>query len=515
MRRPLVSLALPAEGLALGGRRLFPGLRFEWRRGEHWGVVGPNGCGKSVLSRLLSGALFAPEAELAYGFSGPRGADPERAVAVVSLERQAQLLAEMDAYVQMRWNASEEEATPTLGAWLSQDSVEDRLPYERVERSPREGAAFARRHERVVGEMRLGALLDRHLASLSNGETRRALLARALLAAPKLLLFDAPYVGLDAASRRILAAAVDRTVADGSSAVMLATVRREELPPGLTHLLELDAAGRVVHQGLVERSNGRTVTRSDRQTVRPSDRQTMRPAPPTKWVVRGAPPSSARKLVEMRDVSVVYGDRVVFEHLDWTVRAGERWLLAGPNGCGKTTLLAFVIGDHPQAYANDVRLFGVRRGTGESIWSIKRRIGWVSPELHACMDRGASVLDTVLSGLDDTPYLNGSRTPARVRRAREALAAVGLSGAEAEAFGALSGGGQRLALLARAIVKRPPLLVLDEPCQNLDRPNRERFVALVDRLCADPATTLLYVTHLSDTEPRCITHRLLAAPHSR
>lgn len=509
MPRPLATLEIPAEGLALGGRRLFPGLRFVWRKGEHWGVVGPNGCGKSVLARLLSGALFAPEAEIGYGFSGPRGSDPERAVAVVSLERQAQLLAEMDAYVQMRWISSEEETTPTLGAWLSQDSVEDVDPWERVERAPRAVAAFARRRDGVVREMGLGALLDRHLVSLSNGETRRALLARALLAAPRLLLFDAPYVGLDAASRRILADAVDRTVAVGSSAVMLATVRREELPRGLTHLLELDADGRVVFQGPVGRSADPTTQRSNDPTPQRSNDPTPRP---TRWTVQGPPPDPrARKLVEMRDVSVVYGERVVFERLDWTVRAGERWLVAGPNGSGKTTLLAFVIGDHPQAYANDVRLFGVRRGTGESIWSIKRRIGWVSPELHACMDRGASVLDTVLSGLDDTPYLNGSRTPARVRRAREALASVGLSGAEAEPFGALSGGAQRLALLARAVVKRPPLLVLDEPCQNLDRPNRERFVALVDRLCADPATTLLYVTHLADTEPRCITHRLLAS----
>lgn len=518
MQRPLVSLSIPAGGISLGPRRLFPGLRFVWRRGEHWGVVGPNGCGKSVLARLLSGALFAPEAELEFGFSGPRGSDPERAVAVVSLERQAQLLAEMDAYVQMRWCASEEEATPTLEAWLSQDAVEDVAPWERVERAPRAVAAFARRRGRVVREMRLGDLLGRHLVSLSNGETRRSLLARALLAAPRLLLFDAPYVGLDAESRRILASAVDRTVAAGASAVMLATVRREELPPGLTHLLELDADGRVVFQGPVERSAHQPTNRSnDPATQRSNDQTTKRsnaPTPrPTAWTTSGpAPDPRARKLVEMRDVSVVYGDRVVFEHLDWTVRAGERWLVAGPNGSGKTTLLAFVIGDHPQAYANDVRLFGMRRGTGESIWSIKRRIGWVSPELHACMDRGASVLDTVLSGLDDTPFHNGARTPARVRRARGALAAVGLSGAETEPFGALSGGGQRLALLARAVVKRPPLLVLDEPCQNLDRPNRERFVALVDRLCADPATTLLYVTHLADTEPRCITHRLVAAP---
>ena len=522
MPRPLVSLSLPAEGLDLGGRRLFPGLRFVWRRGEHWGVVGPNGSGKSVLVRLLSGDLFAPEAEIEYGFEGPRGSDPERAVATVSLERQARLLAEMDAYVQMRWNASEEEATPALGAWLSQDAVEDVAPWESVDRTPRSVAAFARRRGSVVREMRLGALLDRHLVSLSNGETRRALLARALLAAPRLLLFDAPYVGLDADSRRILSSAVDRLVAARSaSAVLLATVRREELPSGLTHLLELDASGRVVRQGPVRQ--GPVPGARPKKAASPrapggapsgtGPRPGPRPAvpPPTRWVLSGpAPDPRARRLVEMRDASVVYGDRIVFEHLDWTVRAGERWLLAGPNGSGKTTLLAFVIGDHPQAYANDVRLFGVRRGSGESIWGIKRRIGWVSPELHACMDRGAPVLDTVLSGLDDTPFLHGGRTPARIRRARAALASVGLAAAEDAAFGALSGGEQRLVLLARAVVKRPPLLVLDEPCQNLDRPNRERFVALVDALCADPATTLLYVTHLADTEPRCITHRLVA-----
>lgn len=503
--KPLLSVQFPKTGLVFGSKRLFPGLRFTWNRGEHWGILGPNGCGKSVLTQLLAGNLFRPEIEVEYGFEGPNHSDPERAIATVSLERQATLLAEMDAYVQMRWNASEEEATPTLSAWLSQDAVEDRAPYERTERPAASVRAFARRSEALVKEMKIGHLLDRHLASLSNGETRRSLLARALLADPRVLLFDAPYIGLDADSRAILSNAIDREIDGGKASVLVATVRREELPPGLTHLLELDAEGRVVSCG---------PARSARGAVNHHAERTQPPAGngPTVFRQKGpAPDPRARPLVEMRDVSVAYGDHVVFGHLDWSIRTGERWLLTGPNGCGKTTLLAFIIGDHPQAYANDVRLFGRRRGTGESIWDIKKKLGWVSPELHACTDRLLPVLNVVLSGFQDTPFYTDVRTKSRIAKAREALAAVGLSGHEEEAFGALSGGAQRLVLLARAIVKKPPLLVLDEPCQNLDAKNRRRFVDLVDRLCAErPGMTLLYVTHLSDTEPRSITHRLTA-----
>lgn len=484
---------------------LFPGLDFVWRKGEHWGVLGPNGSGKSVLSGILSGTLFRREVEVSYGFKGRNSSDPERAVTVVSLERQAELLAEMDSYVQMRWNASEEEATPTLAAWLSQDSVEDVAPFERAERSAASERAFAARLAAVAGEMKIAHLFERHLASLSNGETRRALLARALLSRPRALILDAPYVGLDADSRAILSGAVDREIAAGGAAALVATVRREELPSGLTHLLELDADGNVVFQGPF---------RARRACV---NRRAERTAPaavsaPTVFLKSGPPPDpAAGTLVSMRDVSVAYGERTVFERLDWEIRAGERWLLTGPNGCGKTTLLALVIGDHPQAYASDVRLFGRRRGTGESIWDVKKRIGWVSPELHACTDRAMPVLDVVLSGFQDTPFYTDVRTGARVAGARAALADVGFAGREDDAFGDLSGGAQRLALLARAIVKKPPLLVLDEPCQNLDAANRARFVSLVDGICAGrPDMALLYVTHLSDTEPRCITHRLRA-----
>ena len=507
MSTTILRLRIPATGLALGGKRLLRGLDWTWRRGEHWAVVGPNGSGKSVLVRLLAGDFFAPEADLAL--PGAPDDDPGRAVAVVSLERQARLLRAMDAYVQMRWSASEEEATPTLAAWLSQDAVEEVAPFERAERTAASERAFDRRRAAAVSRMRLGALLDRHLVALSNGEMRRAQLARALLAAPRILALDAPFTGLDAESRAILAATLGELAAKPSPALFVATARPADLPPGITHAIELGADGRVVRMGPVRKSAGPKVRRiPDRHPNHPnnpnhSDR-------PTEWKISGEP-SSGRAIVAMRGATVSYGERAVFENLDWTVRRGERWLLSGPNGSGKTTLLALVIGDHPQAYANDVRIFGRRRGTGDSIWDVKRRIGWVSPELHACMDRGATALDVVLSGFTDTPLYHGKPSAARRRAALAALARFGLANAAATPFGALSAGEGRLVLLARAVVKDPPLLVLDEPCQNLDAANRRRFVSFVDRLCAErPDTTLLYVTHRADSVPRCIGRRIEA-----
>ena len=510
--RPLLRLRIPADGLAFGGKRLLRGLDWTWRRGEHWGVVGPNGSGKSILVRLASGDLFAPEADISFPGLGD---DPGRAVAVVSLERQARLLRAMDAYVQMRWSASEEEETPTLDAWLSQDAVEEVAPFERVDRTAASEAAFARRRAAVVARMRLGALLGRHLVALSNGEMRRAQLARALLAAPRILALDAPFVGLDAESRAILAGTVGELAARPSPALLVATARPEDLPRGITHVIELGKGGRVVRMGKaegVERVEGVEKVEGFEQAGRSGNRPAAESSNhrTTVWRISG-PPTQGRAIVRLRGATVSYGDHTVFEGLDWTVRAGEHWLLSGPNGSGKTTLLALVIGDHPQAYANDVRIFGRRRGTGDSIWDVKRRIGWVSPELHACMDRGATALDTVLSGFTDTPLYHGAPSPARRRAALAALARFGLAAAAATPFGALSAGEGRLVLLARAVVKQPPLLVLDEPCQNLDAANRTRFVSFVDRLCAEnPATTLLYVTHRADSVPRCIDHRIMA-----
>jgi molybdate transport system ATP-binding protein len=213
-------------------------------------------------------------------------------------------------------------------------------------------------------------------------------------------------------------------------------------------------------------------------------------------------------LVQMSQVNVSYGGVRVLENVNWTVRRGEHWALLGANGAGKTTLLSLILGDHPQVYANDVRLFGRRRGSGESIWEIKARIGWVAPELQLYHPRGVTGLQVVCSGFYDSVGLYHRCTARQRQIARSWLAHLQLSSCGKAAFERLSEGEQRLVLLARALVKAPELLVLDEPCQGLDAGKRARVRHTIESVGRQSGTSVVYVTHNPDELPRIVTHRL-------
>ncbi len=213
----------------------------------------------------------------------------------------------------------------------------------------------------------------------------------------------------------------------------------------------------------------------------------------------------------MRHITVRYGNTVILRGLDWTVHAGESWALLGPNGSGKTTLLSLILSDHPQIYTNDVVIFGQPRGSGESIWDIKRHIGWVSPELHLHFNDSATCFEVVASGFHDTV---GLFQPASARQgtvARQWLARFQLLEYAQQPLFSLSAGLQRMVLLARALVKNPRLLILDEPCQGLDAAHRTLFVRAVDGLIRARAVTAIYVTHRPDEIPPSI-KRVLRLP---
>jgi molybdate transport system ATP-binding protein len=473
--------------LRVGERLLLDGLSWRVREGEHWAVLGPNGSGKSTLLRAVLGDV--PVVRGRFDASWAEAWNPP--IGWFSFELHRRVIAREEARDAARWFSGQSDG----GGKAEELLLELR------------GDADRGWVERLVELFDLGALLPRPFRSLSTGEIRRLLVARALVRRPRLLALDEPFDGLDEGARRLLADALGRLAASGPQ-LLLVTHRVEELLPEVTHVLAL-RAGRVLWQGARRRAltPGNLRRLYGRAPERPR-REGGGLAARAPEAAGSAGAASPEVLIQMRGVTVRHGDKTVLWNLDWTVRRGERWSVRGPNGSGKTTLLSLVCGDHPQAYANDIRLFGVPRGSGESIWDIKRRIGLLSTELQIGYRREASGLEVVVSGFHDSIGLYERSSPAEEASARELLEVLGLERLAEPDFGALSGGQQRLLLLARAMVKGPQLLVLDEPCQGLDPANRGLVLAMVDRIVAGTNADLIYVSHHRDELPRCLTHLL-------
>ncbi|MBU2055605.1 MAG: ATP-binding cassette domain-containing protein [Proteobacteria bacterium] len=465
--------------LRLGGKMLLPGTSWEIRAGENWAILGPNGSGKSALARAIKGEVPHVRGKLTRHEPEARG----EKIGYVSFELQEQILLREDRLEEARFFSGGKGHSLTAGDLLRENDGNQ--------------AAF----DRLVDTLKLRTLLGHGIRTLSNGETRKLFIARALLPSPKILILDDPFAGLDVESRKSLASSITEMMEKGTQ-MILVTHRIEEVIPGVSHLLVIQD-GRVVHAGT--RSAVITPARMKTLAGLPQILQ-ERPLPAPDE--RTATPPAAGPLVEMKNIHVAYGDLVVIEGLNWTVRRGEHWAVVGPNGSGKTTLLGLITGDNLQVYANEVFLFGKKRGEGESIWEIRRRIGLVSPELQFRYRRQAPVREVVLSGFFDSIGLYRQTNPEQEALADRWLECLGLQDMAYKTFSHLSYGEKRLALIVRAMVKSPELLLLDEPCQGLDRANREMVLALLQNIGRRTATGLIYVTHHEEEMIPCIDHCL-------
>ena len=344
------------------------------------------------------------------------------------------------------------------------------------------------RHHPLLGAFRLDALWDRHYRQLSTGEARKVLLLQAVLRAPALLLLDDPFDGLDRAACGELAHAIVH-VAEHLPVVVAGTFAGGALPFPTESLCEVAVI-----------ADRRLSFRGPPQDflARPAEGAHRRLPPPVDLGSWYQPLDPAVPLVKLVDGHVSYGDQVVFQHLDFTVFAGQHTLVEGPNGSGKSTLLEMLTGDHPQAYSNDLHLFGRRRGSGETVWDIKKNVGLVSSRLHRDYRVGGSVEEVLLSGLYDSIGLYQRPEPSHRARAHAWLDWLQLGLEPGAAFRELSFGQQRLVLIGRAAIKVPPLLVMDEPTSGLDDDNRQRVLELVESLCTQHRSTVLMVTHRAD-----------------
>jgi len=346
----------------------------------------------------------------------------------------------------------------------------------------------------LAGAFRLEQLWARHYRQLSTGEARKVLLLQAVLRAPSLLILDDPFDGLDRAACAELAHAIVH-VAEALPVLVVGTFGARELPfaPETLREVAVIADRRLVFQGTPQEfvDAADTVTRA----FGTSFHRTPPPVDLGSWY---EPLDPRVPLVRLVGGHVNYGDQVVFAGLDFTVCAGQHTLIEGPNGSGKSTLLEMITGDHPQAYCNDLHLFGRRRGSGETVWDIKKQVGLVSSRLHRDYRVGGSVEEVVLSGLYDSIGVYQQPEPSHRGRARAWLAWLELGVSPSAAFAELSFGQQRLVLIARAAIKVPPLVVMDEPTSGLDADNRLRVLDLVQSLCTQQKSTVLMVTHRPD-----------------
>ncbi|HEY3699464.1 MAG TPA: ATP-binding cassette domain-containing protein [Spongiibacteraceae bacterium] len=466
--------------------RLDPALRIAhwcWQTGEHWAVVGGNGAGKTTLARLLCDEIRPQRGEIMRA----DGIDPTRDIVYVSFALQRELIEHDNRYD----DSNERDDAHDVGTTVRQVILQ--------------GRAEDSRFQQLIDNFGLRAILDRGIRVLSTGEGRKTLLARALFAQPKMLILDNPLEGLDRNMQRELSAAIETLLA-GDTPLLLLLPLGSKLPTGITHVLELER-GNVIGNGpraQFEQAHKSAEDPGENTAIVALPQPLQRTTP----IDVNAPP------IEMRGVSVQFDDTPVLTDIHWRFEQGQHCCISGPNGAGKSTLLNLITGDNHKGYGQPLWLFGRKRGSGESVWELKANCGIVNTPLQLNHLGRQRVLEVVASGLYDTIGLYQNCTGREKELTLAWIHAVGLDALAEHRFDQLSFGEQRLALLARAMVKSPPLLILDEPCIGLDSAHKQQFLALIERIAQQGHTQVLYVSHVVEELPNCINQWLQLVPHA-
>lgn len=440
---------------------------------DFWAIVGGNGSGKSALAQALCGKIPCSVGELQNDF---------QRIAMLSFEQQQKI---MEAIFNDRNNdtVSPDDFGLTACQVILADAKNENLCQE------------------YAAKLGITSLLERPFMQLSTGESRKVLFCQMLVSEPDLLILDEPFEGLDQASQRYwqqLMMEIRKKMA-----VVLIVNRFGDIPTCATHIALLDSL-----QLILQGKRADVEQQAVYSQLKFAEENVCAPLPEslsTKEKIEGNP-------FELENVTIQYGEQKIIDRLTWTVKPQQHWWIKGPNGAGKSTLLSIITGDHPQAYANKVKLFGRQRGTGETIWDIKKHIGYVSSQLHMDYCVNCSALEVIVSGFFDSISVY-QRIPESVRmKAMEWLTRLNLQSLAKTPFRSLSWGQQRLLLITRAMIKHPPILILDEPLQGLDGLNRQLVKQFIEQLVQNSETQLLFVSHQDADAPNCLTHLLEFVP---
>jgi len=459
--------------LSYRNKAVLKDLYWEINIGTNWVLWGESGSGKTTLAKAIAGQSPA-QGSIEIDFDALSKL-PAEVLFVESWYQFKNLEGVANFYYQQRYTSQQAKDTLTVHAELVHYGKEKGLHFDQV--------------EPILEALNFSTFASSQLIELSSGEHKKLQLVKALWLKPQLLIIDQPYTGLDAASRKNLNNLLDKIAGEGVQLILICN--DQELPTCIHHFAAI--------------KDGQIVTAETRGNTPVSFEMHNREIPD---FLKESPVYASENIVKMVDVNISYGEKQVLKNINWEVKAGEKWLLQGHNGSGKSTLLSLVNGDHPQSYANELYLFGNRRGSGESIWDIKQHIGLISPEFHWYFDATATVWQSIASGFYDTVGLFQQLPYTKSSQVDELVEYFGLTESKNELLTSLPLGKQRLVLLARTIIKNPELLILDEPCQGLDLQQTQRFNQLVDELCSN-GMTVIYVGHFESQLPTCLEKRIL------
>ncbi|BGP36806.1 hypothetical protein JCM10449v2_000708 [Rhodotorula kratochvilovae] len=507
---------------------LFPSLSLTVQDADCWAILSPSSSSPTraaLLATLRHHVRFDPISSASHPIlatlppverpadeGGPRDRTVDDLIQFVSFKTRLGRSGEFDDYTARYYSIRDEDKLTVRQHLREATGADDAAVEEKAQ------------------ALRMETFLDLPLITLSNGQTRRARILKALLAKPELLILEEPFTGLDVASRELLATLLASLHAARSPRVLLVLRPQDALPPFVTHLALADATGpRTLALGpreeiLAGEEARALLAAGEAQRAASTARAEERRRAGEQAAREG---EGRKKLVELKGVNISYGrksegqvERRILRDVDWTVREGERWLLAGHNGSGKSTLLAMVLGDHPRSFTEDVTLFDKPRYR-QATATLQQNIGHVSPEIFNAFPRkygpGAlTAYEAIVTGFESV-YSYRRASPSQATAISALLSALAhplLTPAFLERpFAALTAGEQSLILLLRALVKRPPLLVLDEPFAGMDKLTVERVQRFLDEEL-DERQAVIMITHFEEEVPASV-NRVLRLEEGR